>query len=1022
MTNVIDISTDSIEFNTTVSGTIISCAAAGVPTSLLIPIRPWDKPDRHGDGAGKSPAVPEPGFPDGTGKWMGLDDWEKGIPVGRLFTADRAGANCGLRLGVPSEREPRLNIFNVDIDFTPGSEAHRAAILAALQARCPTPMPWRSTWPYRGTVLLNVEGFDPGRDHNWLAQHNGTSIGKIQLLTNGRQCVIAGRHYSGNIITWHVNGDDHVWSCPPVQDVGLPTFASFDELRETLENCFQDLKALGYEFPLDSTGGAGTGEALADREKAPPELTTSIVVDALDRMPNPIEKARPFYEKVMQAIAGSRRGIIAWHGNLSTTEEERICTAAVGWVLKWHGWQDPERVAKHGNDPKKFETEKWNNDWKDKGGHYSTWWNLIEHARECGLRDLPDFAAEEAARASARAQETFAAEPAPVDALGNRIPPKAVTTYPAHYHLSEADGLYHVAKEKDEEGKETEKLTFLSAGFLIEGTAAAQAQDSHSLLISWMRVDGERHKAVVPKRLAHESGGALAALLEDQGLHCATGAMPHALLNAFMVSVQCDRRVLLVPHCGWHQTPDGVAFISPKGRPFGPGAQNVMLQHDHGLPAGAFAEAGTLAEWQDQIGRYAIGNSRVALCISIALAATLLDIVGEPSGGIHIWGDSQTGKTTAEVTGASTFGRGGPNGQIRPWRATTNGLEGIAAASSDMPLFLDEMGQADGRTVGDTVYALANEGGKQRASRNGSARAAYAWRTMMVSTGELTLAAKMADGGKRATAGLDVRLAEIPADAGKGLGVFEELHGFASAAALSVHLRRAAQIVYGTAGPAFLGRLVNDRASDEEALRDRLVRARDAFIRRYAPTGAAGQVVSVAGRFGLIAAAGELAIEYEVLPWPKGEALRSAQACFAAWLAQRGTSGASEDMRAIDRVREVIAMHGESRFTVIEKGMTVQDQDGKAMDTDQLDGKARTRDRLGFRRTGNDGINEFLFTREGWREVCAGLDPARVATLLLSNGWLVKGDGKNLPKRERVPGYAIARYYVVRGIILGEGE
>ncbi len=91
------------------------------------------------------------------------------------------------------------------------------------------------------------------------------------------------------------------------------------------------------------------------------------------------------------------------------------------------------------------------------------------------------------------------------------------------------------------------------------------------------------------------------------------------------------------------------------------------------------------------------------------------------------------------------------------WRGTANGLEGTAAETADTLLILDEMGQADAREVGDVVYMLANEAGKQRASRTGAARRRQSWRTLFLSTGEITLAQKMGEAGKRATAGLDVR-------------------------------------------------------------------------------------------------------------------------------------------------------------------------------------------------------------------------------------------------------------------------
>jgi uncharacterized protein (DUF927 family) len=80
-----------------------------------------------------------------------------------------------------------------------------------------------------------------------------------------------------------------------------------------------------------------------------------------------------------------------------------------------------------------------------------------------------------------------------------------------------------------------------------------------------------------------------------------------------------------------------------------------------------------------------------------------------------------------------------------------------------------EMGLADAREVADVVYMLANESGKQRSSRDGSARRRQIWRSLFLSTGELTLAAKMGEANKRVMAGLEVRLVTLRADAGAGI-------------------------------------------------------------------------------------------------------------------------------------------------------------------------------------------------------------------------------------------------------------
>ena len=87
-------------------------------------------------------------------------------------------------------------------------------------------------------------------------------------------------------------------------------------------------------------------------------------------------------------------------------------------------------------------------------------------------------------------------------------------------------------------------------------------------------------------------------------------------------------------------------------------------------------------------------------------------------------------------------------------------------------LILDEMGQAEAREIGEIVYMLSNSSGKQRAGKGGEARQRKTWRTLFLSTGELTLGAKLAEAGKKVMAGQEVRLVNLPADAGAKLGVF----------------------------------------------------------------------------------------------------------------------------------------------------------------------------------------------------------------------------------------------------------
>ena len=73
---------------------------------------------------------------------------------------------------------------------------------------------------------------------------------------------------------------------------------------------------------------------------------------------------------------------------------------------------------------------------------------------------------------------------------------------------------------------------------------------------------------------------------------------------------------------------------------------------------------------------------------------------------------------------------------------------------------------------GTAAYMLVNGVGKARARRDGLARPAAAWRLLFLTSGEVRLGDHMREVGKRTRAGQEIRLADLPADAGAGHGLF----------------------------------------------------------------------------------------------------------------------------------------------------------------------------------------------------------------------------------------------------------
>src|SRR5205085_190565 len=98
--------------------------------------------------------------------------------------------------------------------------------------------------------------------------------------------------------------------------------------------------------------------------------------------------------------------------------------------------------------------------------------------------------------------------------------------------------------------------------------------------------------------------------------------------------------------------------------------------------------------------------------------------------------------------------------------------------------------------------------------------------------------------GKRLAAGQQVRIVDIPADPGAGLGLFEELHEFSSAESLARHLNTSAAQFYGSAAPRFLSSI----AGDLDAIRSAASEHVRTFVDSYVPPGADGQVHRVAQR------------------------------------------------------------------------------------------------------------------------------------------------------------------------------
>lgn len=268
---------------------------------------------------------------------------------------------------------------------------------------------------------------------------------------------------------------------------------------------------------------------------------------------------------------------------------------------------------------------------------------------------------------------------------------------------------------------------------------------------------------------------------------------------------------------------------------------------------------------------------------------------------IHFWGRTSRGKTTVGQIAASPWGCGAdPNDApertfIRHWNLTGNGLEGLAEAHSDLPLVLDELGSS---TIGDIrplIYQLAGGQGKPALNSAREMKEPRSWRTIAISTGELSLHAKMSDpdgdgtksrsvkGGLTHRA-LDIEIADIA-----GASPASEREGIVS------NLKIACARQYGTAGPELVRCLA---ARFETAAQVRAwVREQIAVVMGdLAPPGLPAETARSVRRFALIAVAGEFAVRTGLIPATAAQVRACVNMAVTAWL---NTSAETDEERII---------------------------------------------------------------------------------------------------------------------------
>jgi uncharacterized protein (DUF927 family) len=248
-----------------------------------------------------------------------------------------------------------------------------------------------------------------------------------------------------------------------------------------------------------------------------------------------------------------------------------------------------------------------------------------------------------------------------------------------------------------------------------------------------------------------------------------------------------------------------------------------------------------------------------------------------------------------------------------------------------------------------------------------TARKRDEWLLLFLSSGELSFQDLTRETKEQTFGGQEARFIDISAIPENAHGIFENLHGFSNGAEFSAYLNRASVTSYGAAIREF----IQYTADNFDMVKETIEVEKANFFQYYVNPDSSGEVFRVAEKFALVATGGFLASRIGLTGWQTSEIKNVTVNLFNEWLDRRGGIGAFD---VSDGCRKIIAAIGKRANS------DFQDLD------DEL--KPKPQNRIGYKRRGEDGGTEFVFTSPQFADLCRGYNQKRILSELENLGFL----------------------------------
>jgi putative DNA primase/helicase len=245
--------------------------------------------------------------------------------------------------------------------------------------------------------------------------------------------------------------------------------------------------------------------------------------------------------------------------------------------------------------------------------------------------------------------------------------------------------------------------------------------------------------------------------------------------------------------------------------------------------------------------------------------------------------------------------------------------------------------------------------------------------TLLLSNGEKTLSAHIAESGKMVKAGQELRIITIPAEVSH-YGAFETIHEFQTGRAFVEMLERNAKEYFGAPFRLFLKTLTSSLTEYKFKAKEHFKQMENT-LNQYVIN---GQIARVAKRFAIIAAGGMLATEFGCTSWHKEDVEDAILKIFLDWIKEWGEDTA-EERTFCEQVQAFFQRYAGSRFIA----------------KDAKDEEIRTiKELAGYIIEKSDGSRTYLINRDVFKkEICKGIREQKAKEILYKKKWLIKSNG-----------------------------